>query len=156
MNHLKKVKKYLKSHDIAFEVIRHAEAFTAAEIAASQHIPGKQMLKPVIVKGDHGYAMCVLTATQHLDFDLLETSMGKEHWVLATEEEVAELFPECETGAEPPFGEWHNLPVFADRLIEQDADIYFNAGTHTETMKLKREDWEELSHPKWVSIGTHI
>jgi Ala-tRNA(Pro) deacylase len=148
-----KLQKFLRREGVEFEVLHHPPAYTAMEIAEAQHIPGEQMVKSVIVQGQEGYIMCVLPATHNLDFDRLEAACGQRNWHLATEEEVAELFPGVELGAEPPFGD---LPIYADEILEQDEWIYFNAGNHTATIRMSYADWKRIANPKVLPLGVHV
>lgn len=152
MDQVKDIEKFLKAHDIDYEVFHHAPAYTAQETAEAQHVPGEQLVKSVIVKGDEGYIMCVLPATHRLDFDRLEKGLGKRNWYLASEEELAELFPGVELGAEPPFGE---LPIYADERLKKDEWIYFNGGDHTTIIRMRYADWQKLANAKVLSLGVH-
>lgn len=156
MDHLQKVQDYLDDAGVEYEIFHHEPAYTAMEIAASQHIAGKQMIKCVLVKSKKGYTLCVLPAIHRLDFVRLRAIIGADDLQLATEEEVGKLFPECELGAEPPFGHWHGLPTVVDEILEEDLDIVFNAGTHTDTIKMRYTDYKQLAHPTIAPIGVHI
>lgn len=149
---------YLDSQEVEYEVGHHPQAFTAQEVASSQHIPGKQMAKCVIVKaGDH-FLMCVLPAVHLLDFAKLEKAVGTHELSLATEGEIGRLFPGCEVGAEPPFGNWEgqDLSVYMDKSLEGESHILFNAGTHTHTVRMRLGDYKRLANPKVADIGIHI
>lgn len=151
-----KVKAYLDENRVNYEIAEHPLAYTAAEVAGSQHIPGKQMVKAVIVKCGDEYVMCVLPAIHMIDFDKLENVIGKENLQLAEEKELTRLFPDYDVGAEPPFGHLYGLEVYADKILEEGEDIVFNAGTHTDIIKLKFHDFKRLAHPIMADIGTHI
>jgi Ala-tRNA(Pro) deacylase len=156
MDHLKQVKDYLNKEKVKYQILHHDPAYTAQEIAAKQHIPGAELVKSVIVKAGDEYIMCVLPAIHRIAFDRLEAALGKKGIKLASETEVGKLFPECELGAEPPFGQWHGLSVYADQILEQDEEIAFNAGTHTDLIKMRFADYKRLAHPKILRLGTHI
>lgn len=151
-----KVKEYLEKEGIKFEVSDHPLAYTATEVAGSQHVPGKQMIKSVIVKSNGDFLMCVLPAIHLLDFEKLKKVVGDENLKLADESEIAKLFPEYELGAEPPFGHLYGLKVFADQILEEDVEVVFNAGTHTGVIKISFEDFKKLASPTIADIGTHI
>ncbi len=151
-----KLKSFLDKEDVEYQVQEHPLAYTAQEVAGEQHIPGKQMVKSVIVKsGDH-FMMCVLPAIHLIDFDKLKALVGNGDISLADEEEIAKLFPDYEVGAEPPFGHIYGLEVFADRKLQESEEIAFNAGTHTDVVKMKFKDYLRLANPKLADIGTHI
>ncbi len=151
-----KVKEYLDKEGVKYEVAEHPLAYTATEIAGSQHVPGKQMIKSVIVKCDGEFVMCVLPAIHLIDFEKLKVTTGAKDLKLADEHDIAKLFPDYEIGAEPPFGQLYGLKVFADKLLEEDSEIVFNAGTHTDVVKIKFEDFKRLTNPVIAEIGTHI
>ncbi len=155
---LEKVKTFLNSKRIPYEVVRHPEAFTAQEIAGAAHIPGKMLVKSVIVRGGDHYLMCVLPAVHLVDFQKLEKASGMRSLELASEEEIAKLFPDCEVGAEPPFGDWEgqHLEVIADKALTEDREIVFSAGSHGESLKIKFSDYQKLVKAKFADIGVHI
>lgn len=149
-----KIKEFLDKENVSYQILEHPLAYTASEIAGSQHIPGKQMVKSVIVKCDGEFVMCVLPSIHMIDFEKLATISGSKDVQLAGETEIAELFPDYEVGAEPPFG--HELKVFADQLLEEDEEIVCNAGTHTEVVRLKFDDFKRIVNLTIAKIGTHI
>lgn len=151
-----KIKTYLEEQGVKFEVAEHPLAYTAAEVAGKQHIPGKQMVKAVVVKSGDEFIMCVLPAIHLVDFAKLKNVLGQENIQLAEEEDLTKLFPEYEVGAEPPFGHLYGLKIYADKILQDDEDIVFNAGTHTDVIKLSFADYKKLANPVMADIGTHI
>jgi len=149
---LRKLKEVLDEANIPYEVYTHAQAYTAQEIAAAQHIPGKEMTKVVILNLGGSFVMAVLPASRLIDFEKVKAGLGVEQASLATEEEFASLFPECEIGAMPPFGNLFGLPVYVDPALERDEVIYFNAGNHQQTVKMKYKDFKEQVKPAVVSL----
>jgi Ala-tRNA(Pro) deacylase len=147
----KKLKEFLDAQGVKYVTLTHSPAFTAPEIAASAHIPGKQLAKTVIVKIDGAMAMAVLPANAGVDFKALATLAGARKAELASEAEFADLFPECEVGAMPPFGNLYGMPVFAEQSLTEDMEIAFNAGSHKELMRLAYADFARLVQPK---VGT--
>ena len=99
-----KLKKFLDENHIKYQTIIHSKAYTAQQIASTAHIPGQELAKTVIVKLDGKMAMAVLPASYKVDFDLLKEMTGSQNVSLASEFEFKTVFPECETGAMPPFG----------------------------------------------------
>lgn len=152
----KKIKSYLEKEKVSFEIAEHPLAYTASEIAQSQHVPGKHMVKVVIVKDGGKFLMCVLPSTELIDFAKLERVLGTKSVVLANESELGKLFPDYEVGAEPPFGHLYGLGVIADKALEEISEIVFNAGTHTDVIKMNFSDYKKLANPKVADIGTHI
>ncbi|MBI1987363.1 MAG: YbaK/EbsC family protein [Nitrospinae bacterium] len=152
----RKLKQFLDENNINYKSYRHEEAYTAQELAAVQHIPGREWAKSVIVKvGEDKYVMVVAPAHYMIDLDRLQAFIGKETW-LATEEEFKGLFPDCEVGAMPPFGNLYNLEVYADEALQRDEYITFNAGTHGESIRMKYADFERLVNPKQGKFGSKM
>lgn len=151
-----KVKAFLDDQNVDYEIAEHPIAYTAMEVAGSQHIPGKQMVKSVIIKANAEFVMCVLPAIHLIDFEKLKSVTGEEKIKLANEQEIALLFPDYEVGAEPPFGQLYGLKVYADKILEEDHEIFFNAGTHTDVVKMTFTDYKRLVNPIIEDIGTHI
>ena len=142
-----KLRGFLDSHNIKYLNISHSKAFTSQEVAASAHISGRELAKTVIVKLDDKLAMAVLPASLMIDLDLLKQATGANLVMLATEAEFRETFPECETGAMPPFGNLYNMNTFVDQRLREDEQIAFNAGSHTELIKMSFGDFERLANP---------
>ena len=149
-----RLKQYLEENDVRFVTIRHSPAFTAQEIAALAHVPGKELAKTVMVKLDGELAMVVLPAPDHVSANRLREFSGAEDVALATETEFADLFPQCEVGAMPPFGNLWDMHVFVDQRLREDEAIVFNAGTHTELVKLAYADFERLVKPTIGYLST--
>ena len=144
---------YLDTHNVAYVVISHSPAFTAQGIAGLVHISGKELAKTVIVKLDGKLAMAVLPAKFHVDLVALRKAANAVAAQLASEEEFADRFPGCETGAMPPFGNLFGLDVFADDSLEADKEIAFNAGTHRELIRMAWADFKRLAEPKVTRIA---
>jgi Ala-tRNA(Pro) deacylase len=143
----KKVAQFLDSQKIKYVLIKHSPAFTAQEIAASAHIPGKELAKTVMVKLDDQMGMAVLPASYRVDFEGLKKLSGAKTVELASENEFQRLFPECEIGAMPPFGNLYDMKVFVAKPLAEDDEIAFNAGSHAELMKLHYADFAKLVKP---------
>ncbi len=156
MGAAKEIMSYLDQQNIPYETVEHPLAYTAMEIAGSHHIPGKQMVKSVIVKGDNKFIMCLLPAIYYIDLFKLQGILQMKHLEIASEEDIVKLFPEYEKGAEPPFGHLYNIPVYADTSLEEDEYIVFNAGTHTDMIRMKWQDYKKIAHPHLVDMGIHI
>ncbi len=145
---------FLADHHVKFITISHSPAFTAQEIAATAHIPGKQLAKTVVVKIDGKVALAVLSALDMVSLEGLKKATGAEMVELASEEEFSDLFPGCEVGAMPPFGNLWDLNVFVDQRLREDEHIAFNAGSFTELVQLSYSDFESLVHPTVVRLST--
>lgn len=142
-----RIKEFLDKEHIKYVSIGHSPAFTAQEIAAAAHIPGKKLAKSVIVKIDGKLAMVVVPASEHVRLTNLREALGAHDVELADEDEFKQAFPDCETGAMPPFGNLYGMNVFVSQALREDEEIAFNAGSHSELIRLSYADYERLVHP---------
>ena len=150
---VKKLKAFLDSQDVKYVTLSHSRAFTAQEIAAAAHIPGRKLAKTVMAWVDGRMAMVVLPASHHVDFAELASAIDADEIDLATEREFKDLFPECEVGAMPPFGNLYDMDVYVAERLAHDGEIAFNAGTHTELIQMSYRDFERLVQPKVVRFA---
>lgn len=150
-----RLKGFLDDNDVKYVTISHSEAFTAQEIAAAAHVPGKEMAKTVMVKIGDELAMVVLPATDQVSLERVRQVTGATEVELASEDEFSELFPSCEVGAMPPFGNLWDMTVFVDERLRENEQIAFNAGTHTELVKLPYSDYERLVNPVVAMVSAH-
>ena len=151
---LQMLRDFLDSHSVKYVTIKHSPAFTAQEVAASAHIPGKELAKTVMVKLDGTMAMAVLPASYQVDMEQLQRATNATAVVLASEQEFKDMFPGSEVGAMPPFGNLFGMEVFVSKALAEDDDIAFNAGSHTELIRLPYRDFEELVKPKVIKLST--
>ncbi len=149
---VRRLKEFLDSKNVKYVTMSHSLAFTAQEIAAAAHIPGNELAKTVMVKLDGRMAMAVLPASHRVDLDLLKHSAGVDQADLASERDFKNLFPECEVGAMPPFGNLYDMDVFVSSSLADDDLIAFNAGSHTELMQLAYRDFVGLVEPQVVTL----
>lgn len=149
---VEKLRKFLDDHKVKYVSIAHSPAYTAQEIAASAHIPGKELAKAVMVKLDGKLAMAVLPAPFQVDFDRLKAGTGASTVELATELEFKNQFSDCEVGAMPPFGNLYGLNVYVSKALAEDNEIVFNAGSHTELIKLPYADFSRLANPNVIEF----
>lgn len=148
-----KLKEFLEAKRVKYSVLTHSTAYTAQEIASLAHIRGQELAKTVIVKVDGRMAMAVLPASRQVDLSLLRGYARARTVSLATEAEFRDLFPGCETGAMPPFGNLYDVPVFVDECLSKDKEIAFSAGTHNELIRLSYEDFARLVQPRVVALA---
>ena len=158
---IRKLREFLDSHAVRYFVVSHSPAYTAQEIAAAAHVPGKELAKTVMVTLDGKMAMVVLPASRQLDFELLRQLTPTREVELASEKEFADLFPECEIGAMPPFGNLYGIiddisPLTVYEELEDDDEIAFNAGAHTELLRLSYENYKKLVHPKVAKLSLAV
>ena len=149
----KKLKSFLDENKIKYISIRHSSAYTAQEIAAIAHIPGKDLAKTVIIKIDGKMAMAVLPASYKVSFDNLKDTLGVKEVRLAYEQEFIDKFPDCEVGAMPPFGNIYGMDVYVAESLAEDEEIAFNACNHTELIKMSFSDFEKLVKPKRIKFS---
>ena len=141
-----KLESFLQDHGIGYEKHTHPRTYTAQGLAHAEHVSGYMVAKPVIVKGASGYAMCVLPAPTQLDLNRAAEVL-KEEVRLASESEMATLFPDCDLGAEPPVGALFDMKTIMDARLKEDESLVMQAGTHTEAITMRRADWERVCHP---------
>ncbi|HEV8714228.1 MAG TPA: YbaK/EbsC family protein [Candidatus Binatia bacterium] len=153
---LPRLQEYLDEHQIKYQVLTHSTAYTAQEVAQLQHVPGKMLAKVVMVKKEDGTpVMLVLPASHKVDFAQLRKVLGTRA-ELEQEREFRALFPGCETGAEPPFGNLFNLETVVDAALTQDEEIVFNAGSHWQTLRMGYADYARLVRPRVALFARHL
>ncbi len=149
----KRMKQFLDDHHVQYEIISHSPAYTAQEIAAVAHVPGREMAKTVMLNVDGKMEMAVLPANERLDVKQVSDAMGADQVRLAREEEFKGLFPECETGAMPALGNLYGIEVLMSDSLAFEPRICFNAGTHEELVRMSRRDFEQLARPRVIHIS---
>jgi Ala-tRNA(Pro) deacylase len=150
---VQKLKEFLDSHNVRYVSIKHSPAYTAQEIAASAHVPGRELAKTVMVKIDGVMAMAVLPASYQVDMEHLRQVTGAGKVELASEREFKDMFAGCEVGGMPPFGNLYGMEVYVSKALAEDEEIAFNAGSHTELIRLPYSDFERLVGPKVVALS---
>ena len=147
------LQKFLDSHNAKFAVSSHHTAFTAREVAAVEHLPAREVAKVVVVFGDGNYHMIVIPANRLVDFQEVRQTLQLSQARLATEDELAKLFPDCELGAMPPIGALYGMRVYLDSSLLDEEMIAFNAGTHRDVVHMRTSDFRELTNPTMVSLA---
>lgn len=150
---LTKLREFLDRNQVDYTHTVHPLAYTAREVASAEHVPAREMAKAVIVLSEQGYGMTVLPADSVVDLEQLRQDLGLARLRLATEAELGELFPACELGAMPPFGNLFGLPVYADSRLSGEDTITFNAGTHRDVIHMHFRDFERLVNPAIVPFA---
>jgi Ala-tRNA(Pro) deacylase len=150
------ITEYLNSERINYELYSHRPAFTSQQMAAEEHIPGMNVAKPVIVLADGKYYMCVLPACCKVDLEVLRSQLGANKVTLASEEEMAGLFPDCDLGAEPPFGNVFGLATLMDESLSSDEYIVCQAGRHNRAVRIGMRDYKELVSPQVLSFSYRL
>lgn len=150
---LRKLREFLDQNGVKYVTLIHSPAYTAQEIAAAAHVPGKELAKTVVVRLDGRLAMAVLPASYRVDFGRLRKAAGAKNAELASKEDFQNTFPGCEIGAMPPFGNLYGLDVYVADVLAEDEKIAFNAGSHTELVQLAYRDFERLVKPKVAAFA---
>ncbi|MGH9427541.1 MAG: aminoacyl-tRNA deacylase [Terriglobia bacterium] len=156
MSIARRVKDYLEQNQVPYSHCTHRLAYTAQEVAAAQHVPGREMAKTIVLKAGSQFVMVVLPAVMKINMKTLRDELPFSHVELATEKEFAELFADSEVGAMAPFGNLYGLPVFVDKSLAEDAEIVFNAGTHVDTIRIKYADFLRLIKPVIVDVAIRL
>ncbi len=151
-----RLKRLLDDEKVPYEIMVHSESYTAQEKAANLHVPGAELAKVVMVKAADELMMLVLSAENNIDFGELKEVLGTKKVALAKEEEFRELFPDCDLGAMPPFGNLYGIPVLVDEHLAGQESIVFNACTHYEAAKIAYRDYERLVKPRVAAFGRHV
>jgi Ala-tRNA(Pro) deacylase len=150
------IRSFLDSHHAEYTVTAHPTAFTARETAAAEHLPPREVAKSVVVFGDGDYHIIVVPANRVVDFQEARPALGLSHVRLATEAELGKLFPGCELGAMPPFGNLYGFPVYLDSGLAGEKTIAFNAGTHREVIHMRTALFRKLVNPTVVSLAREM
>jgi len=148
----KKLKAFLDENQVKYITITHSPAFTAHEIAVSAHVPLSDMAKTVIVMADDNAVMVVVPASQRVQLGRMREILGADTVCLADEAQFQALFPECEVGAMPPFGNLYGMDVYVSNRLCEDEEIVFNAGSHTELVRVAYSDFARLVKPVVVEF----
>lgn len=152
----KRLREYLEKNNIQYNTFKHRTAYTAQKIAASAHISGDLIAKSVMIKADGLIIMCVCPASYKINLDNLKKELKVKKVSLVSEKEFSRLFPDCEPGAMPPFGNLYNIPVYVAESLTADDDIVFNAGSHSELVQMSYNDFEKFVNPKILRISEHL
>ncbi|HWB95893.1 MAG TPA: YbaK/EbsC family protein [Bryobacteraceae bacterium] len=153
---LKKLQDFLDQHGVSYTHTVHPLAYTARAVASAEHIPAQEVAKTLVFLVEDGYRMVVLPASKVVDFQELRAMLGFSHARLATEKELAQIFPDCELGAMPPFGNLYGLEVYLDSTMLADEKIAFNAGTHRDVLHMSLKDYRRLVNPEIASLARQL
>ena len=138
---------YLDSLNLSYELVPHAQAFAAQEVAQTLHVSGKRFAKAVVLDADGRLMMAVLPASHRLDLHQLKEELNAKKLEMVPEGELVKFCPDCELGAFPPFGHLYGMNVWVDRSLGQCEEIMFNAGSHTEAIRMKYADFAKAATP---------
>lgn len=149
-----RVTTYLDDQQVTYEVVRHQIDYTAQETAADTHTPGRDFAKTIVLGLPGGYAMAVVPAIYKVDLEKIRQGIGTRQVRLAEEEAMSRLCPDCDVGAEPPFGNLYDMPVYVDPTLTREEFITFNGGTHEDAIRMRYSDYEQLVRPTIMDMIT--
>jgi len=147
------IRQMLQRRGIPFEELSHAEVYTAQEVAQREHVSGDRVAKVVVVLADSRPYELILPASRRVDLERVRVVLGAREVRLATEEEMARFFTDCAVGAIPALRHWQNVGVLRDRVLQVEGDILFQAGTHTDAVRVNFRDWDALVNPQVATIS---
>lgn len=145
----------LDGNKIRYDVLRHPEAVTAQRIAQAEHVKGRYHAKVVMIKSGNEHLMIVLPADHHIDLEKVKKAIGNAV-SMDTEQEFKSLFPDCVIGAMPPFGNLYGLPTYVDESLAEQDYIVFEAGTHTDAIKMSYRDYEAIVKPNVKDLAIKL
>lgn len=146
----------LDEEEVPYKVSTHRPAFTAQEVAQEEHVRGMNVAKCVVVTADGRDYLCVLSACCMIDFDALKSALAASEVHLASEAHVAELFEDCEVGAEPPFGSFYGLPTLMDDRMEREDFIMFQGGRHDRAIQMDMQTYLRIERPRVFSFSSRL
>ena len=150
------IQDYLDQMGVNYRLSRHDTTYTAQDLAAAEHVPGRRVIKPVVVKADGEFVMCALPASHRIDLDTLRQQLQVNEIELAEEDELNELFPNCELGAEPPIGKFFGITTLMDESLFADDRVTFQAGTHRDAVTMTLADYRRVAQPEVAYFGKHL
>ena len=143
-----KLKELLEKEGVKFEHAAHPEVYTTQEVAAVEHERGRCVIKTVVVKADGKFVLAAVPAALKVDLQALGKLLRAKEAAIAEEHEFADLFPDCQVGGMPPFGNLYDVPLWLDKRLTSCEYVVFNAGTHSDTVKMAFADFERLASPQ--------
>lgn len=147
---------FLDEMGVRYRVSVHPAAYTAQDLASTEHIPGHKVIKPVVVKADGEFVMCALPACHRVDLQALKGQLQANEIELAGEEKLKELFPDCEVGAAPPIGRLYGMTTLMDESLTRDNHVTFQAGTHDNAVTMSLLDYRRAAQPELAYFGRHV
>jgi Ala-tRNA(Pro) deacylase len=135
-----RVRDFMQQHGLRYDVLSHPHSYSSMDTAQQAHVPGASLAKAVVLEDDVGYLMAVLPSTRHVQLGRLSRELNCQ-LRLATEEELAPIFNDCELGAIPPIGAEYGMRMVMDESLAEQPEIYFEAGDHERVIQMSREDF---------------
>ncbi len=147
---------YLDEMGVNYRASKHEDAFTAQDLAAAEHIPGRKVIKPVVVRADGEFVMCALPASYKVDLSELRQQLQCDEVQLVEEDALRAIFGDCELGAAPPIGRLYGLPTLMDESLFADDHVTFQAGTHSDAVTMTLADYRRVAQPEVAYFGRHV
>jgi Ala-tRNA(Pro) deacylase len=147
---------FLDQLDASYRVSQHDDAYTAQDLAMTEHVPGRQVIKPVLVRADGQFVLCALPACYRVDLDELKGQIPAEEVKLADERSLMDLFPDCELGAEPPVGRLYGVLTLMDESLTADDHVTFQAGTHNHSVTMSLAEYRRVAQPEIAHFARHV
>jgi Ala-tRNA(Pro) deacylase len=147
---------FLDQHGVHYRLSHHEPIYTSQDLAAAEHVPGRQVIKPVIVRADGQWVMCALPASHRVDLAELREQLRCENVMLADEGMLEQLFPGCEVGAEPPIGKLFGMTTLMDESLVNDNVVTFQAGTHRHCVTMPLIDYRRVADAEIAHFGRHV
>ncbi len=144
---------YLNEQHCPYRVTEHEAVYTAEQLATVEHVPGRKVAKPVVIRADGKFYVCVLPADRKIDLYALQKHLDAHNVRLASETEMSHLFMDSELGAEPPFGNLYDLPTLMDKKLAKDKEIVFQAGSHERSVWISMKQYKKLAEPTICSFS---
>ena len=138
---------YLDRMGIQYQMLRHDEVYTAQDLAQTEHVSGHKVIKPVLVQADGQFVLCAVPASCRVDMNELRKQLGAEEMKLADEQTLAQVFEDCELGAEPPIGAIFGLPTVMDDSLADQETVTFQSGSHAEAITIALSDYRRIAQP---------
>ena len=145
----------LNEKKVRYEILHHPEAVSAQRIAQAEHVKGRHHAKVVMIKSGDQHVMMVLPADHQIDLEKAEKAIGKVV-SLDKEQEFKSLFPDCAIGAMPPFGNLYGLSTYVEKHLAEQDYIVFEAGTHTDAIKMSYRDYDTIVKPKVEEVAIKL
>ena len=142
-----RIRDYLDSQNVPYETLHHSQAFTAQEVAHSLHISGKKCVKAVVAEADRKLVIVVMPASHRLNFQEFKSALKANQLEMLVESELVGLFPDCDIGAVPPFGNLYGIDVWVDRAVASAEYLLFCAGTHEDCIRMRYADFAKVTRP---------
>lgn len=143
-----RIGEFLDSQGVRHDLLPHAEAFAAQDVAHSLHVSGRRLAKAVVLDADGRLVMAVLPASHRLDLAEFQAALEARRLAMLSESELAKIFPDCQLGAVPPFGNLYGIDVWMDSTLAETEEIVVCAGTHADCLRMKSADYLNLVKPK--------